>query len=120
MVREVAPRVGKKPRRGVDRLDEAAAVAIVTVVVAAAVPLGVTVDGENAQLPPEGRPLQAKLTCWLKPPAGVTVTEVCAEPPAVTDPLVGEAAMLKVGGGGAVTVTVTALEVEPEKLLSPP
>jgi hypothetical protein len=120
MASVAAPRAGEGPRCGKDTLDDAEAVAIVTVVVAAAVPFGVTVVGEKEHVPPLGRPLQAKLTCWLKPPAGVTVMVVCAEPPALTEPLVGEAAILKLGGGAAATVTVTALDVEPEKLLSPP
>ena len=93
---------------------------MVNVVVAAAVPFGVTVAGAKVHVPPLGNPLQAKLTCWLKPPAGVTVIVVWAELPPATEALIGEAAMLKLGGIAAVTVTVTALDVEPEKLLSPP
>jgi hypothetical protein len=93
---------------------------MVNAVVAAAVPFGVTVAGAKVHAPPVGNPLQAKLTCWLKPLAGVTVIVVWAELPADTEPLAGDVPMLKVGGGGADTVTVTALDVEPEKLLSPP
>jgi hypothetical protein len=93
---------------------------MVNAVVAAAVPFGVTVAGAKVHVPPLGNPLQAKPTCWLKPPAGVTVTVVWAELPADTEPLAGDAPMLKLGGVAAVTATVTALEVEPEKFVSPP
>ena len=34
----------------------------------AALPLGVTVAGEKLQEPPAGKPPQAKVTDWLKPP----------------------------------------------------
>lgn len=42
-------------------------------VVVAALPLGVTVDGEKLHVVPIGNPEQVKLTCWLKPFSGVTV-----------------------------------------------
>jgi hypothetical protein len=98
-------------KRGVNAEDWAA-VAIVNVVLAA-LPLGVTVEGLKLQVAPVGSPEQAKLTCWLNPPAGVTVTVVVADWPAVTVPEFGESPMLKVDVA-ALTVTVTAAEVEPE------
>jgi hypothetical protein len=87
-------------------------------VVLAALPLGVTVDGLKLQVAPVGRPLHAKLTCELKPFTGVTVMVVCAVAPAVTVPLVGDAPSVKLGTN-ACTVTVTVLEVDPEKFVSP-
>jgi hypothetical protein len=98
--------------------EDCAAVAIVSVVVAA-VPEGVTFDGLKLHVAPVGKPVQAKLICWLKPPAGVTVMVVCADCPAVTVALAGESAIVKLGVT-AWTVTVTAVEVEPEKFVSPP
>ena len=91
---------------------DCAAVAILSVVVVAD-PLGVTVVGLKLHEPPVGNPVQAKLTCWLKPFAGVTVMVVCTDCPAVTVPLAGESAMVKLGVT-AVTVTTTAVDVDPE------
>ena len=56
-------------------MADCAVIAIVRVVVAAE-PLGVTLAGLKVHVAPVGRPVQAKLTCWLKPPAGVTVMVV--------------------------------------------
>lgn len=83
-----------------------------------ALPLGVTVWGSNAHVAPLGNPLQAKLTCWLNPLAGVTVTVVVVDPPALTLPDAGESLMLK-DGATVVTVTVTAVDVELEYVESP-
>ncbi len=52
---------------------EVVVVAMVRVVVAAA-PLGVTLDGAKLHVAPEGNPVQAKVTAWLKPLMGVTVS----------------------------------------------
>jgi hypothetical protein len=48
-------------------------------VVCDALPLGVTVAGLKLQLAPAGSPEQVKLTCWLKPPAGVTLMAVVTD-----------------------------------------
>jgi hypothetical protein len=87
-------------------------------VVPIALPLGVTVDGLKLHVAPVGSPLHAKLTGALKPFTGVTVMVVFAVEPAVTVPLVGDAPSVKLGTD-ACTVTVTALDVEPVKLVSP-
>jgi hypothetical protein len=57
---------------------------MVSVLVAALVPLGVTFAGENEQVVNAGRPEQAKLTCWLNPLEGVTVIVVVPDDPPVT------------------------------------
>ncbi len=51
-----------EPTTGHASREDCAAVAIVSVVVAAVVPLGVTVDGLKLHDPPVGNPLHAKLT----------------------------------------------------------
>jgi hypothetical protein len=61
-----------KPVRAGTVLVVAAVVERVRVVVTALAP-GVMVLGEKLQAAFEGSPLQAKLTCWVKPPAGVMV-----------------------------------------------
>jgi hypothetical protein len=109
-----APRA---PRRGVPRPAGANAADCDVVprvnIVLAALPLGVTVVGLKLHVTPFDAPLQAKLTGELNPFTGVTVTVVCAAVPAATEPLAGEAPSVKLGTG-ACTVTLTALEVEPE------
>jgi hypothetical protein len=106
-------------RHGMVSAPDADVVAIVSVVVAAAVPLGVTVVGLKLHDPPVGSPVQAKLTAELNPSAGVTEIVVVVELPAVTVALVGDALSVN-DGGAAFTVTVTALDVDPEKFESPP
>lgn len=92
---------------------------MVNTVVAALAP-GVTVDGANVQVASDGRPAQAKLTVWAKPPAGVTVSVVVPlEPAALIERLVGLAPKLN-EGVTALTVMVTAEEVEAAKFVSPP
>ncbi len=49
---------------------DAAVVLSVSVVVAALPPVGVTVVGAKLQVASEGRPEQAKVTAWVKPPEG--------------------------------------------------
>ena len=105
------------PERSTDAC--AAVVAMVKVVVTALAP-GVTVAGANVQVASEGRPLQVKVTGCAKPPAGVTESVVVPLWPAVMERLAGLAPRVKEGGTGACTVTVTAVEVEAAKLLSPP
>jgi hypothetical protein len=87
-------------------------------VVFAADPLGVTFSGLKLHVAPVGRPVQAKFTCWLKPPVGVTVIVVWADCPAVTVPLAGESAIVKLGVT-AVTVATNDVDVELEKFESP-
>jgi hypothetical protein len=95
-------------------------VEIVNVVVTAPLP-GVTVVGAKVQLASDGNPVQAKLTCWVKPPAGVTVRVVVPLPPAAAMAmLVGLAPTVNDRGTAAFTVMVTAEEVEDVKLVSPP
>jgi hypothetical protein len=65
-------------------------VAICTVVFAAPLPLGVTVAGEKLQVEYAGSPEQAKLTCPVNPPTGVSDTVVLAVDPCSTVRLVGE------------------------------
>jgi hypothetical protein len=95
--------------------------AIVRVVVAAAVPLGVTVVGLKVQVELAGRPEQAKVVAAWNPLTGVTVTVI--EPDAVlplTVPLVGVRVSPKSAAGAAFTVIVSAAEVEVRLPLSPP
>ena len=58
-------------QRGNPELLAAPVVVIVMVELTAAL-AGVTVDGENEHVSPEGRPEQPKLTIWLNPFWGVT------------------------------------------------
>jgi hypothetical protein len=95
-------------------------VAMVSVVVAAVPPVGVTVAGEKLQVAPVGRPEQAKLTAALNPPEGWIETVVVVELPLVTVALLGDRLIEKPGAAGAETVTVTAAEVDALKLVSPP
>ncbi len=84
-------------------------VVTVKVLVTAAVPVGVTLAGEKLQLTPVGRPEpHENVTAWLNPPAGVTVKTAVPEPPCATVIEAGAAVTVKLGGIGAVTVTVTA------------
>jgi hypothetical protein len=94
----------------------ATSVATVSVVVAALVPLGVTVDGEKVQVLAAGSPEQEKLTCWLKPSAGVTLTVVVPVSPAVTVTVVGLKLTVNVG---VPTDCVSAVDVDPAKFVSP-
>lgn len=80
------------------RLALAEVVAIVRVVVAA-LPVGITVDGEKLQVPPVGRPVQAKETAAEKPFWGVMVIVEVPLDPAVTVSEVGLAPTLKSGVG---------------------
>ena len=95
-------------------------VAIVIIVVAAAVPLGVTVAGEKLHVEFAGSPLHAKLTAWLKPPLGVTDTLIAADAPAVTLAVDGETPTVKSPVAPEVTVRVTAVEVDALKFVAPP
>ena len=95
-------------------------VAIVIVVVAAAVPLGVTVAGEKLHVEFAGSPLHAKLTAWFKPPLGVMDTLIAADAPAVTVAVDGETPTVKSPVAPEVTVRVTAVEVDALKFVAPP
>jgi hypothetical protein len=57
-------------------------VVIFNVVVAAPVPVGVTVEGDATQLASFGKPLQVIVTAELKPPVGLILTARLAEFPA--------------------------------------
>ena len=63
----------------------------VTVAVEVFAPSTVTDEGETEQLAIGGAPLQPKETAWLNPPAGLTVSALVADCPAVTVTKVGEA-----------------------------
>lgn len=99
----------------------AAVVAIVMVVVAAVLPDGVTVTGEKLHVDSLGKPEQAKDTLWLNPFCGVTVMVNVPLCPFVT--VSAEALVPRVKSPGLVavlTVSETADDVLPLKLVSPP
>ena len=77
---------------------------------------GVSVAGLKLHAAPDGRPEQAKLIVELNPFTGVTVK--VADAGAV--PLAGLIVREKSAGGGAVIVTVTALDTEEENAVDPP
>jgi hypothetical protein len=95
-------------------------VAIVKVAVDALVPLGVTEVGLMLQLACCGAPEQARVTAWLNPPAGVTLIVDVALLPFETVPVVGERLRVKLGVTAALTVMVTAAEVDGENAVAPP
>jgi hypothetical protein len=95
-------------------------VAIVRVAVDALVPLGVTDVGVMAQVECCGAPEQVRLTAWLKPPAGVTLMVDVALLPLLTVPEAGLRLSVRLGVTAAVTVMVTAEEVEGENVVAPP
>jgi hypothetical protein len=101
---------------GLARDAEATFVAIVSVVVAVLVPFGVTVVGEKAQVLKAGNPEHAKLTAWLKPFTGATLTVVVPGVPGLTVSVLGLKETVKLG---ASTVCVRMLDVEPAKFESP-
>ena len=84
-----------------------------SVVLAIAPPIGVTVGGENKQEAPEGIPLQLKLTGALKPICGVTLTVMEADCPALSDRLGTDATIEK----SPVTGPDDATEIAPNKPL---
>ena len=90
----------------------------VTVVLTGA-PAGVTVAGLKLHETPEGSPEQAKVTAASKPLTGATVMLAVAGVELVSVPLPGLIDSEK-SGAGAEMVTVTAAEVLPLKLVSPP
>lgn len=114
------PEVSFHPRcpngTGLWRTAVDTSVATVRVVVAAPFPLGVTVDGEKLHVDAAGSPEQAKLTCWLKPEAGRTLTVVFPVSPAVTVTVVGFKLSVKLG---VPTTWVSTDDVEPAKFESP-
>ncbi len=63
---------------------ERAVVVTVNVAVTASVPFGVTEAGEIVQVAALGAPEQVSATLCLNPPAGVILSFVLTEPPAVT------------------------------------
>jgi hypothetical protein len=85
-----------------------------SMVVGAEEPVTDTDEDENVQAAPAGRPPQLTLTVPVNPFTGVTVIVELPDPPAVTVRLAGFAATVK-----SLTVSVTAVEVEAAKLLSP-
>jgi hypothetical protein len=88
----------------------------VTVVVAAAVPEGVTEDGLKEQVMPEEQP---KETAALKPLIGVTVRVALTGAALVAVPLAGLIESEKSGTGAAVMVILTADDTEAAKLPAP-
>ena len=105
--------------RGPGRAAPVAVALMVTVVVAAVVPEGVTVAGLNAQETPAGRPEQAKLTAELNPFDGVMLTVADAGAVFVSVPLPGLIVSEKSGDGAAVIVTASGLDTDDPKLLLP-
>jgi hypothetical protein len=97
----------------------ATSVLIVRVEVEALAPLGVTEAALKLHDESAGRPEQARLTWVSKPPAGVTLMVEVAVLPGLIVPLAGLSETLK-SAGTAVTVTLTADDVEAAKLVSPP
>ncbi len=89
------------------------------VAVIACVPSGVTVAGLKVQAVAFGSPVQAKVTAELKPFCGVMVIVDVPLAPGATVNVVGFAAIVKFGGGGALTTTVTAEDAEAAKVLLP-
>jgi len=83
----------------------------------AALPFGVTVDGEKLQVLAAGNPEQAKLTCWLNPYCGITVMVVVPVCPGLIVTVVGLKLTVKLGG---FTVCIRAVDVDPAKFVSPP
>jgi hypothetical protein len=92
-------------------------VAMVSVVVDTAVPLGVTVAGLKVQVAWEGSPEHAKVMAEAKPKVGVAVTVVVPLPPPAMETVLGLKDKLKLG---VPTTTLTAVEVEVAKTPSPP
>jgi hypothetical protein len=83
---------------------------MVSVVDTALAPVGVTEATRHEVY--AGRPVHAKLTGLLNPPEGVMEIVEVALLPRLTDPLAGLSEMLKsAGGAGALTATVTAVEL---------
>lgn len=79
---------------------------------------GVTVAGEKLHAASEGRPLHAKVTGWAKPPEPVMESVDVPLWPGVMERAVGLAVKLN-EAATACTETVTGVELEPAKLLSP-
>jgi hypothetical protein len=92
-------------------------VVTVRVVVAAVPPLGVTVAGANVHVLETGSPEHVKLTCWLNPETGVTLTVVVPVPAAATVIVVGFKPSVKLG---VPTVCVRTADVDPVKFTAPP
>lgn len=107
--------VSPPPAKGQSRkLLVGAVVAMVRLVVAAAVPLSVSLAGENEQVASLGSPEQEKETAWLKPFVGVTLRVVEPLWPGVTESVVGLALTVKLAGAaGTATLSETAEEVLP-------
>ena len=84
-------------------------VAMVSVVVAAVPPEGVTFVGEKLHDAPVGRPEQTKVTVESNPPDGVIVIVVVALLPAITVADEGLTAMEKVDEGMRYVALPTAL-----------
>jgi hypothetical protein len=96
---------------------DATLVAIVSFVVAVALPPGVTVAGLNEQVASAGSPEQAKVMADAKPKAGVAVMVVPPLPPPAIETEAGLRDRLKLG---VPTTTLTAADVEAAKTVSPP
>lgn len=92
-------------------------VCTVSVVVAVFPPLGATVAGVKLHVLAAGNPEHPKLTCWLKPFCGVTVTVAIPVCPCFTVTVAGLTPMVKFG---VFTVCVSTADADPSKLASPP
>jgi hypothetical protein len=80
-------------------------------------PLGVTVAGLKAQAAYFGSPEQVNEIADAKPKTGVAVMVVLPLPPLATETELGLTDRLK---AGVPTATLTAADVEPAKVASPP
>jgi NADH:ubiquinone oxidoreductase subunit K len=94
-------------------------VAIVRVVVTGVVLVGVSELGLNVQVAKAGSPLQANVVGATNPFTGVSVIVIVEELPAVIVP-VEALNVIEKSGGGAVIVTVVAVDTDAASLLSPP
>ncbi len=109
-----------RSRKGLDLCNSALAGAVVVIVSweVTGAPFGVTVAGEKLQLTSEGSPEQAKVTAWLKPPIGVSVSVAVPDCPCL---MVKDVALtLREKSGAATELTSpTAVEVLGLYMVSP-
>lgn len=98
----------------------AAVVEIVSCVVVALVPSGVTLCGVNVHCASDGSPLQLNANGEVNPFTGVIVSVAVPDCPLTTFRVFGLTPTVKSAGGGGFTVTVTAVEADAVKEVSPP
>src|SRR5580704_7941497 len=80
----------------------------VAVAVTGVVPsVDVTLAGTTVHVAADGAPVQPRVTAWLKPPAGVTVTVKVPLAPCATVNVVGAALRLKLADAVPVPLNIT-------------